>query len=103
MPWDTTTLWLAPVTPTGEVGQATVVAGGKDESILQPEWSPDGVLHFVSDRNGWWNLYRWTGKKVGIGLPRGRRVRCSALDLRERAFRLPRRRPHRRHPDHAYG
>jgi hypothetical protein len=25
----------------------------------QPEWSPDGVLHFVSDRSGWWNLYRW--------------------------------------------
>jgi hypothetical protein len=19
----------------------------------------DGVLHFVSDRSGWWNLYRW--------------------------------------------
>ena len=64
MPWDATSLWLAPVTPDGELGSATVVAGGKDESILQPEWSPDGVLHFVSDRNGWWNLYRPTGKKV---------------------------------------
>ena len=28
---------------------------------MQPEWSPDGVLHFVSDRTGWWNLYRWRG------------------------------------------
>ncbi|MHC4714011.1 MAG: S9 family peptidase, partial [Planctomycetota bacterium] len=28
------------------------------ESIFQPEWSPGGVLHFVSDRTGWWNLYR---------------------------------------------
>jgi dipeptidyl aminopeptidase/acylaminoacyl peptidase len=28
------------------------------ESIFQPEWSPDGELYFVSDRNGWWNLYR---------------------------------------------
>ena len=27
---------------------------------LQPEWSPDGVLHFVSDQGGWWNLYRWS-------------------------------------------
>jgi dipeptidyl aminopeptidase/acylaminoacyl peptidase len=35
------------------------VAGGPEESIFQPEWSPDGILHFVSDRTGWWNLYRW--------------------------------------------
>src|SRR5262249_31727407 len=25
--------------------------------IFQPEWSPDGRLHFISDRTGWWNLY----------------------------------------------
>ena len=24
------------------------------------EWSPGGDLTFVSDRNGWWNLYRQT-------------------------------------------
>jgi dipeptidyl aminopeptidase/acylaminoacyl peptidase len=36
-----------------------MIAGGEDESIFQPEWSPAGVLHFVSDRSGWWNLYRW--------------------------------------------
>ena len=29
-----------------------------EEAIVQPEWSPDGVLHFSSDRTGWWNLYR---------------------------------------------
>ena len=29
------------------------------ESIYQPEWSPDGILHFISDRTGWWNLYRF--------------------------------------------
>jgi dipeptidyl aminopeptidase/acylaminoacyl peptidase len=34
------------------------VAGSADESIFQPSWSPDGVLYFVSDRTGWWNLYR---------------------------------------------
>ncbi len=27
--------------------------------VLQPEWSPDGILHFIADRSGWWNLYRW--------------------------------------------
>jgi dipeptidyl aminopeptidase/acylaminoacyl peptidase len=25
---------------------------------VQPEWNTEGVLHFVSDRSGWWNLYR---------------------------------------------
>src|SRR6185436_9847247 len=37
------------------------VAGGAEESIFQPAWSPDNVLHFVSDRTGFWNLYRWEG------------------------------------------
>ncbi len=39
------------------VGDARV-AGGPDESIFQPEWGPDGALYWVSDRDGWWNLYR---------------------------------------------
>jgi dipeptidyl aminopeptidase/acylaminoacyl peptidase len=26
--------------------------------MVQPEWSAEGILHFVSDRSGWWNLYR---------------------------------------------
>ena len=37
---------------------AASVAGGVDESIFQPSWSPSGALHFVSDRSGWWNIYR---------------------------------------------
>jgi dipeptidyl aminopeptidase/acylaminoacyl peptidase len=58
MPWDGTELWVAEVQPDGSIGQPRQVAGGKDESIFQPEWSPEGTLHFVSDRTGWWNLYR---------------------------------------------
>ena len=45
-------------TPTAGRVRASAVAGGDDESIFQPEWSPDGALYFVSDRTGWWNLYR---------------------------------------------
>jgi dipeptidyl aminopeptidase/acylaminoacyl peptidase len=30
------------------------------ESVFQPRWADDGSLWFVSDRNGWWNLYRRT-------------------------------------------
>jgi dipeptidyl aminopeptidase/acylaminoacyl peptidase len=54
MPWDGTELWTA----ASDGSDARLVAGGPEESIIQPEWSPDGVLHFVSDRSGWWNLYR---------------------------------------------
>ncbi|MFL5766947.1 MAG: S9 family peptidase [Actinomycetota bacterium] len=58
MPWDGTELSVASFDPERGLGEARVVAGGPEESIAQPEWSPDGVLHFVSDRTGWWNLYR---------------------------------------------
>jgi dipeptidyl aminopeptidase/acylaminoacyl peptidase len=58
MPWDGTELWLGDVEEDGAIGGARRIAGGRDESIFQPEWSPAGHLHFVSDRSGWWNLYR---------------------------------------------
>ncbi|MDQ4089392.1 MAG: prolyl oligopeptidase family serine peptidase, partial [Actinomycetota bacterium] len=46
MPWDGTLLEPGPV------------AGGPEESITQPRWSPAGQLHWISDRTGWWNIYR---------------------------------------------
>jgi dipeptidyl aminopeptidase/acylaminoacyl peptidase len=58
MPWDGCELWVAEVAPDGQLLGPRRVAGGLDESLFQPEWSPDGVLHVVSDRTGWWNLYR---------------------------------------------
>ena len=58
MPWDGTDLWLAAIGDDGTPGAPRHVAGGAAESIIQPAWSPAGDLHFVSDRSGWWNLYR---------------------------------------------
>ncbi len=58
MPWDATRLRVAPVAADGSLGASDLAAGGPEESIVQPEWSADGVLHLVSDRSGWWNLYR---------------------------------------------
>ncbi|CAN5513195.1 S9 family peptidase [soil metagenome] len=69
MPWDGTELWLAPVAGDGSLGPAQRVAGGKAESIFQPSWSPQGELHFVSDRSGWWNLYRQRGGATQVLLP----------------------------------
>ena len=64
MPWDGTELWVGQLTDDGSLGRCQRVAGGAGESIFQPQWSPDGVLHFVSDRSGWWNLYRWRDGQV---------------------------------------
>ena len=58
MPWDATRLRVASFEADGTLGESKLVAGGPDESIVQPEWSPDGTLYFISDRTGWWNLYR---------------------------------------------
>jgi dipeptidyl aminopeptidase/acylaminoacyl peptidase len=64
MPWDGTELWVGKLAADGSIIEAEKVAGGADESIFQPEWSPDGVLYFVSDRTGWWNLYRRKGDQI---------------------------------------
>lgn len=58
MPWDATRLRVADVADDGSLAGTRTVAGGPGESLVQPEWSPDGRLHVVSDRTGWWNLYR---------------------------------------------
>ena len=58
MPWDGTELWMADLSGDGSIERPRVIAGGEGESIFQPGWSPDGTLYFVSDRTGWWNLYR---------------------------------------------
>ena len=58
MPWDGCELWVAEVNEDGTLGERRLVAGGPEESVVQPEWSPGGVLHFVSDRSNWWNIYR---------------------------------------------
>ena len=59
LPWYNTQLWVAAFDEAGNLAQPQLVAGGKDESIFQPEWGADGSLYFVSDRSNWWNLYCW--------------------------------------------
>jgi dipeptidyl aminopeptidase/acylaminoacyl peptidase len=59
MPWVTTEAWMGEILADGSLGDTRQVAGGPNEALFQPEWSPDGDLYFVSDRgSGWWNLYR---------------------------------------------
>ncbi|MBE9222273.1 S9 family peptidase [Cyanobacterium stanieri LEGE 03274] len=58
MPWESTFLHLATFDDNGEIEDSEIVAGSETESICQPEFSPNGTLHFSSDRTDWWNLYR---------------------------------------------
>jgi dipeptidyl aminopeptidase/acylaminoacyl peptidase len=64
MPWDGTELWVGEFTKDGQIEQKRHITAGPTESVFQPEWSPDGMLYFVSDRTGWWNLYRWRNDSV---------------------------------------
>jgi len=65
MPWDAAELWTAELLRDGGVGKQAKVAGGEGEAVLQPRWSGDHVLHFVSDRwNGWWNIHCLRDGKV---------------------------------------
>jgi dipeptidyl aminopeptidase/acylaminoacyl peptidase len=61
MPWDGTELWVAHVKDDGSLEDRLLVAGSRSESVMQPQWSPTGDLCFISDRTGYWNLYRAQG------------------------------------------
>src|ERR1700730_15571966 len=80
MPWDGCELWIGQWQLDGTLGETRRVAGSLNESIFQPTWSPNGVLYFVSDRNGWWNLYRLNDQgavepvcemEAELGMPQG--------------------------------
>ena len=110
MPWDATRLRVAAFEADGTLGEAMLAAGGPDESIVQPEWAPDGTLHLISDRSGWWNLYRlvdgprleplaameaefadpaWIFDRSTYGfLPDGAIVAVARADGRDHLFRL---------------
>ncbi|WP_390615281.1 S9 family peptidase [Maricurvus nonylphenolicus] len=63
MPWDNTQCYIADLDQHGKLSNKTLIAGdpaaANQESVFQPQWSPDGDLYLVSDRNNWWNLYRY--------------------------------------------
>lgn len=63
MQWDSSTLWLADYID-GELHHLRPIAGGQDESVCNVQWSPDGFLHFVCDRTGFWNLHRFKDGNV---------------------------------------
>jgi dipeptidyl aminopeptidase/acylaminoacyl peptidase len=58
MPWDSTTIMVG--TLNGRViTESKAIAGGPEESAVQPRWVDDKLI-FASDRSNWWNLYLWS-------------------------------------------
>lgn len=62
MPWDGTNLCVGKLNEHGTLSEIKTIAGGKSESIFQPMWSKEGILYYVSDRSGWWNIYQEDGE-----------------------------------------
>ena len=69
MPWDAAELWLAELADDGTLAAPERVAGGNGESVFQPLFRDDGVLFFVSDPDGWWNLHRRDDGSIRCVLP----------------------------------
>ncbi len=59
MPWDGTELWVGDFETDGSVSNpAPRRRRARASRSSSPSGVRAGVLHFVSDRTGWWNLYR---------------------------------------------
>ncbi|HKZ44337.1 MAG TPA: S9 family peptidase [Anaerolineales bacterium] len=64
LPWDGSDLWVGSFDQNGSIYNPRHIAGGRDVSIFQPEWSPGEILHFMSDQDGWWNPFSFRDGKV---------------------------------------
>jgi len=81
MPWDGNQLWLAEINTEGALHNKKHIAGDENISVFQPQWSPKNILHFISDDNGWWHLYRYTNEKLSPAIKQ--------LTFGEKEFGLP--------------
>ncbi len=86
MPWDSSELWVGNLGPDGVIEGKELVAGGTSVSVFQPEWSLDGMLCFVSDATGWWNLYRWKNGRVEPLCPMEAEFGQPQWGFRERSY-----------------
>lgn len=67
MPWDGNSLMSGSFDlKNALVSTQLELTDGPNESIVQPAWSTDGLLHFITDRTGWWNLHVWDQGQMNI-------------------------------------
>ena len=70
MPWDNTALHIGTLVDTlNSFDQQTCFTNIplrelQNESVFQPQWSPENDLFFVSDINNWWNIYSYSASDI---------------------------------------
>jgi dipeptidyl aminopeptidase/acylaminoacyl peptidase len=65
MPFDETELHIAKFSTEGKLKNNKKIAGGNDESVMQPKWHGD-QLFFISDKTGWWKLNKYENDRSKI-------------------------------------
>lgn len=84
MPWTGSVLHVAEWEPR-HLLKGNIISGEAGvESICQPRRSPDGTLFFVSDKTGFWQLYRLDSVTTGARL-----IQLNGLEHAEFVSREP--------------
>eukprot|EP00558_Chaetoceros_sp_UNC1202_P004882 CAMPEP_0197246174 /NCGR_PEP_ID=MMETSP1429-20130617/10709_1 /TAXON_ID=49237 /ORGANISM="Chaetoceros sp., Strain UNC1202" /LENGTH=698 /DNA_ID=CAMNT_0042706785 /DNA_START=89 /DNA_END=2185 /DNA_ORIENTATION=- len=63
MPWDASKLYVVDLEEDESVSNISndheLIAGADDDtSVMQPLWHPSGDLFYISDQDGYWNIYK---------------------------------------------
>ncbi len=51
-------MWLGDLNRKGQLTNIRQIAPERKGALMQPLFSPGGVLYFIADYDNWWNLYR---------------------------------------------
>ncbi len=67
MPWHATALMKGALSDDARgMKFTTLIPASKKEAIMQPQWGPYGGLFYISDRSGYWNIYRQTDTGTAV-------------------------------------
>jgi dipeptidyl aminopeptidase/acylaminoacyl peptidase len=83
MPWDDVELYRAKLNTAGTFTPVYKEPSQGEQARMQPQWDASGALYYLSDRDGWWNLYSWP--KAG---EEGQKVTCYKAEIGEPAWHL---------------
>ena len=64
LPWDDVALYRAHIGEAGDLFDIRTEASMEPQARMQPLFSPDGELFYLSDADNWWNLYRWPADRA---------------------------------------
>ena len=83
MPWDDVDLCRAKLKKDGTLDQIYKEESQSMQARMQPQWCANGNLYYLSDRDGWWNLYLWLS-----GEEEGRQITFYKAEIGEPSWHL---------------